>query len=156
MSKTVFAVVSLLALVLTVSCGGGGQEDVSAQIIGMERAALDRWNKGDPQGYLEIFAPEMTYFDPTTEQRVDGFAAMKALLEPITGKIKGAYEMVNPKVQQHGEVALLTFNLVSKGTGPDGAPVTVRWNSTEVYSRINGEWRIIHSHWSFIKPQLKP
>jgi hypothetical protein len=29
-------------------------------IIAAERAALDRWGKGDPQGYLDTYAPEIT------------------------------------------------------------------------------------------------
>jgi hypothetical protein len=29
-------------------------------IIAMERAALDRWGVGDPHGYLEIMAPEVS------------------------------------------------------------------------------------------------
>jgi hypothetical protein len=33
--------------------------------------------------------------------------------------------------------------------------VLARWNSTEVYSRINGQWKIIHSHWLYTMPQLK-
>jgi hypothetical protein len=31
----------------------------------------------------------------------------------------------------------------------------VRWNSTEIYSRIDGQWRIIHRHSSYVKPDLK-
>jgi hypothetical protein len=50
----------------------------------------------------------------------------------------------------------LTFNLVNYGKLAAGEEtVLARWNSTEVYSRIEGKWRIIHSHWSYIKPQLK-
>jgi hypothetical protein len=30
-----------------------------------------------------------------------------------------------------------------------------RWNSTEVYARVDTRWQIIHSHWSFVKPELK-
>lgn len=33
-------------------------------IIALERAALDRWGKGDPKGFLETYAPDVTYFDP--------------------------------------------------------------------------------------------
>ena len=36
----------------------------------------------------------------------------------------------------------------------DGPKTTARWNSTEVYQRINGSWKIIHSHWSYVKPDL--
>lgn len=32
-------------------------------IIGMERAALDRWGNGDPGGFLEISAEDVSYFD---------------------------------------------------------------------------------------------
>jgi ketosteroid isomerase-like protein len=125
----------------------------SETIIALERGALDRWGKGDPQGYLELYASEITYFDPFQEGRIDGAAAMQKLYGPIKGVVRvDSYEMVNPRVQQHGDVALLTFNLVSHGRTPAGDPIVVRWNSTEVYSRSNGKWSIIHSHWSFIKP----
>jgi hypothetical protein len=30
-----------------------------------------------------------------------------------------------------------------------------RWNSSELYGRVDGTWRIVHSHWSYIKPELK-
>lgn len=122
-------------------------------IIALERGALDRWGKGDPQGYLELYAPEITYFDPTQERRVDGAAAMRKRLAPFTGKIRiDRYEMVAPKVQQRGDVAVLTYNLISHARRPTGDTVTVRWNSTAVYARSQGKWSIIHSHWSFTKP----
>ncbi|TKH39790.1 DUF4440 domain-containing protein, partial [Paenibacillus polymyxa] len=25
------------------------------------------------------------------------------------------------------------------------------WNTTEVFRLINGEWRTVHSHWSFVR-----
>ena len=36
------------------------------EILALERAALDRWGKGDPDGYIEIYSSEITYFDPFT------------------------------------------------------------------------------------------
>jgi ketosteroid isomerase-like protein len=127
------------------------------EIITLERAALDRWGQGDPQGYLEIMAAEVTYFDPTLEARVDGLQAMQDLLVPFTGKIRvDRYDMINPRVQRHGDAALLTFNLASYRRQADGTErLVVRWNSTETYARIDGRWRIIHSHWSYVTPELK-
>jgi ketosteroid isomerase-like protein len=127
------------------------------EIIAMERAALDRWGNGDPHGYLEIMAPEVTYFDPTQDARVDGLASVNALLVPWTGKIKiDRYEMMHPHVQRHGDVAVLTFNLVNYRKQEDGSERPfVSWNSTEIYGRSDGQWRIIHSHWSYVKPALK-
>jgi ketosteroid isomerase-like protein len=122
-------------------------------VIALERAALDRWGAGDPQGFLDTYAPEITYFDIGTEHRLDGHAAMSDYYRPLPGKIKiPRYEMIDPKVQRHGDVAVLTYNLRSEALQPDGKEVTVRWNSTAVYARIGGRWQMIHSHWSLTAP----
>jgi ketosteroid isomerase-like protein len=123
----------------------------------MEQGALDRWGKGDPQGYLDIMDTDFTYFDPVQEKRLDGLERLKEFLRPFVGKIRiDRYEMIGPKVQHDGNVAVLTFNLVSYNKKSDGSEkVAARWNSTEVYRRTDGNWRIIHSHWSYIKPELR-
>ena len=132
--------------------------DASAQIIALERGALDRWGKGDPNGYVEIYAPDVTYFDPFQEKRVDGLEAIETMLAPIAGKVRvSRYDMLGPKVQQVGDMAVLSFNLQSYRKEPDGSePVVARWNATAVYRRTAGTWKSIHVHWSFIKPELKP
>jgi ketosteroid isomerase-like protein len=125
-------------------------------IIALERGALDRWIRGDPQGYLVLYARDVTYFDPQRDARVNGADTMRTLLEPLTGKMKAdRYEMLAPRVQGSGDVAVLTYNLVSHGRAADGSAFLVRWNSTAVYGRVDGHWRIVHSHWSLSKPDLK-
>jgi ketosteroid isomerase-like protein len=130
--------------------------DVAAEVIALERAALDRWGAGDPAGYVELFADDITYFDPIQERRLDGRAAMVALMASITGKIRvDRYDMLHPVVQQQGDVALLSFNLVSYRTDDGRERAISSWNSTEAYRRTPQGWRIFHSHWSYIRPDLK-
>src|SRR6266446_6627917 len=120
-------------------------------IIALERAAIGRYGNGDPQGYLETYAPDITYFDPQQQRRVDGLGAMKELLVPITGKIKiDHYEMIGPKVQHRGDVAVLSYNLVSYAKRPNGGSVIVRWNSTAVYGRIGVTLRNFLRHRKFL------
>lgn len=119
-------------------------ERIADEIIALERAALDRWVAGDPSGYLEISAPEVTYFDPFLERRIDGLEALSAWYAPLRGTIHiDRYELVAPKVQLYGEMAVLTFNLASHS----GA-TTMRWNCTEVYRHMTQGWRIVQTHWS--------
>ena len=143
-----------LTVFMTTSCGDDFRPET---IIGLERAALDRWNNGDVRGYEELFAPEITYFDPMTEKRIDSAEAMNRYLAPIAGKIHTAgYDMLDPKVQRYGEVAILTFNLLVYGKEADGSKkVIAKWNSTEVYRQTGAQWKIVHNHWSFIQPELK-
>jgi len=122
-------------------------------IIALEKGALDRWGKGDPQGYFEIMAPQETYFDPLTAKRVDGLEALRAHIAPFNGKIFiDRIELIDPKVQRAGDAAVLTFNLNDYGARiGDGPKSTAHWNSTEVFQRTDGQWKIVHSHWSYVK-----
>ena len=92
-----------------------------------------------------------------TAKRIDGQEALKRYIAPFTGKIKiEKVEMIDPKVQRSGDLAVLTFNLVDYGAQMGDSPkTTARWNATEVYQRLNGRWKIVHSHWSYVKPLLK-
>jgi ketosteroid isomerase-like protein len=120
-------------------------------IVMLERKALDRWGKGDPGGFLELYGADVTYFDPLTALRIDGHQSMVDYYRPYTEKIRIArFEMLNPKVAIEGNMALLTYNLVNYITDNKGLEsVGSRWNSTVVYRRRGDSWKTIHSHWSF-------
>jgi hypothetical protein len=121
---------------------------VGDRILALERAALDRWGRGDPSGFLEISAPDVTYFDPFLERRIDGLEALAAYYEGIRGKVRIArYEVLNPTVIATDGRAVLSFNFVSYGGNEDAFP----WNCTEVYRRDPVGWRIVQTHWSFTK-----
>jgi ketosteroid isomerase-like protein len=126
------------------------RQDVAQEILALERAALDRWGKGDPDGYLEISDPDVVYFDPFQPRRVDGLAALSAMYGELRGKIRiDRDEIVDPTVQVYGEVAVLTFRFNSQC-----GESQMRWNATEVYRRTADGWRIVHTHWSFTQPRL--
>ena len=121
-------------------------ENVRDVIIALECEALRRWGQGDPSGFLEISAPDVVYFDPNLEKRIDGLDALRQYYEPIRGTIYfDRFDLLNPLVQVIGDAAVLTFNYVSSSAGKPHSP----WNCTEVYRRMNGTWCIIQTHWSF-------
>jgi ketosteroid isomerase-like protein len=116
----------------------------------MERAALDRWGRGDPDGFLEISAPDVAYFDPFLPERIDGLSALRKYYAELRGQIFiDSYEIVDPEVKVRGEIAILTYCFVSRGGGDE-----MRWNTTEVYRHGGDGWRIVHTHWSFTQPVL--
>ncbi len=145
-------VASVLALPLactTTDRATTDQQDVYETILAQARPALERFYKGDPSGYVELLADELTYFDPRSGGRLDGISALKDYYAPLEGKISvPRYEVLNPKLQLHGDIGVFTYNLNEYAS--DGA-VSLRWNSTEVYRRIGEGWRIIHAHWSTIE-----
>ena len=63
------------------------EPDAASVIVAMERSALERWGKGDPDGFIDISANEVSYFDPFTAQRLDGLAALRSWCDGIRGTI---------------------------------------------------------------------
>ena len=127
-------------------------QGIAATIIGMERAALERWGRGDPSGFLEISADDVVYFDPFQQRRLNGVEELRALYESIRGQVSvSSFELIDPLVQAVEDMAVLTFNYVGEGANE----VTSRWNCTEVYQRREGRWMIIQSHWSITRPKME-
>ena len=128
-------------------------DSVAATILSLERGALDRWGRGDVEGYLEIYADDVSYFDPVTAARIDGLPAAQEYLRPWAGKIRvPRYEILNPQVVADGNLAVLSYNLVNYTHAADGSEVIEScWNSTQVYRQTGDQWRIVHVHWSFTK-----
>ncbi len=61
------------------------EQEITKTIIDMEYTALERWGNGDPSGFLEISAPDVVYFDPYQETRIDGLEALTQLYKSIWG-----------------------------------------------------------------------
>ena len=64
---------------------GVASTDVAAHIISLERSALDRWVKADPDGYLSLYASDASYFDPFREKRLDGLDQLNAFAAGMRG-----------------------------------------------------------------------
>jgi len=123
------------------------ENEITKTIIALESAALERWGSGDPSGFLEICAPDVVYFDPYQEMRIDGLEALTQYYKTIWGQIYfDRFELLNPCVQLRSELAVLTFNYVSY-TGEKQS----RWNCTEVYRHAGDGWQIIQTHWSYTR-----
>lgn len=120
------------------------EESVTATILSLERAALERWGKGDPSGFLEISATEVTYFDPFLAAQLDGLAALTAYYERLRGQVRiDRFELLSPHVAVHRETAVLSFDYRSYEGSRES-----RWQCTEVYRELPEGWRIVHTHWS--------
>jgi len=146
---------AFVILALIASCGKTSTIDVEKTIIAKEKQLLDEWGKGHTMIFPNNSSAEITYFDPSLEKRLDGLQAFSELCKSAEGKFTiDKYEMVDPKVQVYGEIAILSYNLVDYSKTPQGVEQKFLWNSTEVYHREGSDWGIVHSHWSFTKPNI--
>lgn len=126
-------------------------EDVKATIIALEKQALELWNNGNPDGFIELSSDDVIYMDPAFENKLEGKKALEDYYNTIRGQVKiDQYKMINPTVQLSSDVAILTYNYEAYRDGQ-----VFRMNCTEVYkSDLSGQWKIIHTHWSFVQPKM--
>ena len=125
-------------------------------ILSLEKSAMERWRNGDPMGFVEISAEDICYVDPGLTKPILGLEAYRDSMTQVVGKVHyQRSEFIEPKVVEVGEAALLTYNYRSSSLTPDGAVSSqTPWNTTEVYFWRDGEWKIVHTHWSFIKHRV--
>jgi len=107
---------------------------------------LDRWYSGDPFGYAELYAQDLSYFDPGTSVSLDGLGNLRTYYQPLVGLFHiDRYETVNQRLQLYGDLAILTFNLNEHEAGDTP---TTEWKVTHVYRQFGDDWRVIHGHFS--------
>ncbi|MDL2222684.1 nuclear transport factor 2 family protein [Bacteroidales bacterium OttesenSCG-928-M11] len=123
------------------------ENEIKDLIIALERRALELWNNGNPDGFLELTSEDIVYIDPV-ERKLEGKKALTEYYNTVRGKIKiDQYEMINPTVQLSADIAVLTYNYAVQRDG-----LTFKMNCTEVYQLdISNQWKIIHTHWSFVQ-----
>ena len=122
------------------------RDRIEETIVALERAALDRWCKGDPDGFVDNAIEDVTYFDHVTKNRVNGIAALRDHMRQFVGKVDvPRYEMPNVNVRLEEHVAILTFNWETYSSTGE---LTSRWNATEVFVRIEQRWKYAHIHWA--------
>lgn len=149
--KNLFLFIAIL--LISISCekkqDTQTQQNVEQIILAKERQALDRWSAGDPLGFAVNFADDVTYFDDISAQtRINGLEEMRNYFTTLVGKIPiHTYEIVDPMVQVYGNIAISTLHYHSIIDGEPGQP----WKATDVYRLTDGEWRVVHAHWSLIK-----
>jgi uncharacterized protein (TIGR02246 family) len=131
------------------------ESNIAEMVLGLERSANERWNKGDCTGYFEIYSEDLTYFDPVVARVLVGRKTVEA---HIRGIYKNPHiirsEYLNPEVtvSDDCQMAVLSYNLrnfIADEAG--GEKIQAHWNSTEVYRHSGEKWRIVHSHWSFVQ-----
>ncbi len=150
-SALLFTLLPALAIAAQVRPAAG--PDPVREIIALERDALERGARGEIDVFVELSEPDVVYFDPFNERRIDGLDALREYYHKIFRPPQEEFtiELINPNVQLLGEAAVLTFNFRSTGRSTGRVEL---WNCTEVFRKTARGWRIVQTHWSWTRPQL--
>jgi hypothetical protein len=127
--------------------GAPSDQEVLGELMALETEALNPYyGESDPTRYVEQFTSDATYFDPWSGGRLEG-AEIGEHLMGFKGVIPlNEYELVDPRVNVFGEIAI--FTVVCESTNMETG-VTTPWNVTLIYRRSEGGWEKIHANWNY-------
>ena len=125
----------LVLLLLLVGCASARTPDPGEAMQGW----LDALNALDEARIVEAFADDATAFFPVVKsERLDGKAAIAAVFHDYVAASKKTNIVPEElRVQRHGDVAIVTFN-VHNPSAVSRRTFVWRWDG--------GRWRIIHMH----------
>jgi ketosteroid isomerase-like protein len=125
------------------------EDEAAAAIMEKIKAANDRWASGDPTGFLDCAAPDITWMDDLgATYPVQGYDSLKTYLESFKGQIPPhQHELQVPMFQNYGDMVIVTYRYQATFDGEVQAP----WKVTSVYRYKDGDWLSVHENWTEVK-----
>lgn len=121
---------------------------VSPEIIELEEKQVAAFNRGDIDEILKYFYPDIVGFSSTKHERISGLQAMRETFEYYLHEAERIeYSISEPTVQVFGDTAILTFYWLVILID-DAKKQEVKGRGSHVYARLDGEWKIVHEHFS--------
>jgi ketosteroid isomerase-like protein len=124
-----------------------GQTSVEDDIIALTYKLWKAENENDMTVRNKYVADDYTEFNPSYSALIEGRTKNFNLSDAnFSGGKSLADEMLNPKVQVYGNVAILTYNFAGVIKGNDGKVTPSKAKSTRVYVKMNGDWKLVHAN----------
>lgn len=148
-STSIATMVSIFALTLALPVSAQNAEEIMA--LAKAQWAAENQNKPAAEAMASV-ADEYTEFNPVLPVLLEGKAMAIRFYE---GNMKGGgtgvvSEMLNPHVQFHGDVAILTYNYAGIDRDKDGKISPNLAKSTRVYAKKDGKWMLVHANFGAV------
>jgi ketosteroid isomerase-like protein len=149
------AVLGLLAVVGLVAVRGAAAQQAGSKAVEDEviRVTKAQWAAEIQRNGAEAsknIASDYTEFNGDYSTRLEGKDLTGRLNDAnfkSSGKLLAA-DMINPKVQVYGDVAILSYNYVGVAQNKDGETEPVRAKSTRVYVKKGNDWMLVHANFA--------
>jgi len=120
---------------------------VEEEVIALTYKIWKAENDKDMATRNKYISDDYTEFNSDYATRIDGKTKNFNLSDAnAKGGTSLAEEMLNPKVQIFGDVAILSYNYAGVMKDNTGKVTPVKAKSTRVYVNMNGTWKLVHAN----------
>jgi uncharacterized protein (TIGR02246 family) len=122
------------------------------ELVEYEKQIQWQWSTGDPTGYMEALAEDVTYFDPLAEYIIVGREAVSEHFRRIhtgpSGITRQEYRNETAHALGDDEV-LLVFYFTTYQQDDHGAEKEfLTWNMSLIFRKNDDRWLLRHGHLS--------
>ncbi len=127
-----------------------GSSQVAEEVMGVVKAEWAAGRQKNVADAMKNIADDCTQFNGDASTRLEGKALLTRLSEAGNHDASTtlADEMLNPKVQIYGDVAILSYNYFGQAKDKDGKVTANRAKSTRVYAKQGGKWMLVHANFA--------
>ena len=127
-----------------------GSSQVAEEVMGVVKAEWAAARQKNVAEGMKSIADDCTQFTGDAATRVEGKALLTRLSEAGNKDSSTTLsdEMLNPKVQVYGDVAILSYNYFGQAQDKDGKVTASRAKSTRVYAKQGGKWMLVHANFA--------
>ncbi len=122
--------------------------DLLQELVGIEKACAEAFNRRDVTAILAHFDEQITGFSSTRHQRFHGLDELRQTFEYYLSEAEQvSYEFSEPEVVSLDGIAILSFYW--KVTLKSGEKVTeITGRGSHVFRKTDDGWKIVHEHFS--------
>lgn len=125
--------------------------DELRSLVEFEKSIQWQWSSGDPTGYMDALAEDITYVDTLAERFIVGRDAVRAHFKRIhsdAGIIRQEYldEIARPISDREG-LLVFTFNTYQRGENGE-EQLFLSWNMSLIFRKEGDGWLMTHGHLS--------
>ncbi len=117
------------------------------ELLEITRRMLAAMYTSDPEVHRRHSLEDMSAFEwYIAPYRVDGLAFHLDLIQGGGNGAPTRLDMLTPRVQVHGEAAIVCYTLLKTTLTETAPPEFARVNETRVFVRQDGIWKMAHLH----------
>jgi hypothetical protein len=127
--------------------------DTTSDLKKIAQELLDAITAGDPTVWDRHLAENCIV--GTEDGRTLDKQQMLAEIRPLPAAYKGSLTMANVQVREHGDVAIISYDIPEK-LELYGQTLHTRFHSTDTYLKRDGRWRVIALQLQVLPSELEP
>ncbi len=140
-----------LAVCLPLAAFGDQHDDVDAEIAALVQGFNDAYATNDLDGYFGYYTDDVSLSFFGMRQDVAAYGEeWQAMIAAGGGVEQNDLSDIRIQVMPGGETAVATYFIDNKSRARDGEVASAKAFETDVWQKIDGEWKIVSLHYTEI------